>query len=156
MKYLDKITFPELQELTQKAIERYGNEEKTAVAEKVIDVFLHMLDRKNQIQIEQEHPYPGWVSLMIAAGYMHNLFYDGTLVSIFKAREEITELAKELNVPVNGIAALFQAVEGQLGDRMPVESCKPIDSTPNGLFSWACWFVEEYNGNKPLPDCTAY
>lgn len=142
--------------LTTQVLTKYGSVEKIKEAEQVIDVFIHMLYRKNQIQKNDINNLPSWVAVAITAGYLHNVFYDGTLVSLFKCRQEVSILAKELNIPVNGIAAMFQMVEGQLGDRTPVESCIPQDSSPSGLFAWACWFVTEYQKEKPLPNSTSF
>ena len=85
--------------------------------------------------------------------YIHNLFYDGTLSSLFEAREKLTPIAQKNEVPINAASMIFQAVEGQLGEDMPVESCQPRGDSPNRIFAWACWFVEEYNGYKILPEC---
>ena len=148
--------YEQLFELTTKALIAYGSKEKIMIAEQVIDIFIHMLYRKNQIQKNDISNLPAWVAVAIAAGYLHNLFYDGTLTSLFKCRQEVSILAKELNVPVNGIAAMFQMIEGQLGDRTPVESCIPQDASPSGLFAWACWFVTEYKQDKPLPNSTSF
>lgn len=150
--YVRKIHDKPLKNLVSTMLSNYGTEDTVIESHKVIDVLLSMLERKNQLKKDSEH-YPQWVELLIAAGYTHNLFYDGTVMSLFKAREIIVPIAQTLELPVNAVSALCQTIEGQLGDRMPVESCIPADSTPNGLFSWACFFVEEYKGNKKIPNC---
>lgn len=157
LKYIKWIeNYEQLYKLVEQSLLKYGKEDKIKEAEEVLDVFVHMLYRKNQIQKDDITNLPGWVAIAISAGYLHNLFYNGSLTSLFECREKISILAKELNVPVNGIAAMFQMIEGQLGDRTPVESCIPQDSSPSGLFAWACWFVTEYKKNKPLPNSTSF
>lgn len=155
LKYLSKIQYEELRNVVENALQAYTkNEEQTKKAELVIDILLNMLAHKNQIRLDDEH-YPGWVDLLIAAGYIHNLFYDGTVPSLFEAREKLTELCHNNNVPINGMAALFQSIEGQLGDQTPVQSCIPPDGTPNGLFAWACFFADymsEEHNRRPLPN----
>jgi hypothetical protein len=131
-------------------LERYGDAIKFDEAEEVIDVMLAMLTKMKQTN--REH-MPVWVGVMIAAAYIHNLFYDGTLSSLFEAREKLTPIAQKNEVPINAASMIFQAVEGQLGEDMPVESCQPRGDSPNRIFAWACWFVEEYNGYKILPEC---
>ena len=61
-------------------LERYGDAIKFDEAEEVIDVMLAMLTKMKQTN--REH-MPVWVGVMIAAAYIHNLFYDGTLSSLF-------------------------------------------------------------------------
>lgn len=69
--------------LTTQVLTKYGSVEKIKEAEQVIDVFIHMLYRKNQIQKNDISNLPSWVAVAITAGYLHNVFYDGTLVSLF-------------------------------------------------------------------------
>ena len=111
------------------------------------------LEAKNQLT---ENSRPAWVDLFVAAGYMHNMFYDGSVTSLFMAREKISGLAKELGVPINGISLLFSAIEGQFGDRTPVEACIPGEASPNALFAKAVYVVDVYSGNVDFPEGTSY
>ena len=151
-KYIQWMKLSELKKFTEESIEKFGTEKKLQEANSVIDVMMAMLRKKNQIKDDQNNT-AAWVELLVSAALIHNLFYDGTLPSLFMAREKLVALAKENKLPVNAIAAIFQAVEAQLGDETPVESCIPNSSSPNALFAQACWFVEELNGNKQMPAC---
>ena len=142
-----------IKDFTVKSLLEYGSPEAFYEAEKVINVMLEMFRKLHQIN---EETYQVWVDVLISAAYIHNLFYDGTLGGIFAAREKLMSLAKKCEVPVNAAAGIFQAVEGQLGMDMPVEACQVHGDTPNGIFAWACWFVEEFNGTKILPECVAW
>ena len=150
--YLSTFTDPILKSFTVKSLERYGSKKKFKEAEKVINVMIAMFTKMKQTN-EQNRPL--WVELLMSAAYLHNLFYNGTLVSVFQAREKLMPIAKEVNLPINGASLIFQAIEGQLGEDMPVESCQVKGDSPNRIFAWSCWFVEEYNGNKRMPECQA-
>lgn len=102
-----------------------------------------------------ENTRPVWIDILRSAAYLHNLFYDGSLQSVFKAREVLMPLAIKHEVAINGISALFQSIEGQLGEDMPVEACQVKGESPSRIFMWAVWFVEEYNGSKMMPECRA-
>ena len=137
------IKTPEIKKFVELALNRHGSERKVKEANKVTDLLLAMLRKRKQIIDGQ--PSPVWVDVMLAAGLMHNLFYDGTVTSLFMAREKLQQTAETLNVPGNASYSIFQAIECQLGDDTPIESCRPVPSTPNELFTWARWFVHEYS-----------
>ena len=147
---LTTLTDKRLKQFTVEALEIYGSLVKIKEAEKVIQVMLAMLTKMKQIN-EQNRPL--WVEVLISAAYIHNLFYDGTLVSLVKAREILMPLVLKHDVPINAASMIFQAVEGQLGEDTPIESCQPKGDSPNRIFAWACWFVEEFGGNKKMPEC---
>lgn len=142
------IHTPELQDFVKKALDEYGNTNKLNIANQVADILLAMLKKRKQIQDGED--YKPWVEVMLAAALLHNLFYDATLTSLFMAREKLQPLADACKVPQNASYSIFQAIECQLGDDTPIESCRPIPSTPNELFAWACWFVEELHGWKEV------
>lgn len=153
LSFLDSIEYEPLRELTVQAILKYSDEKKLKQAFEVNRLHYALLEFKNQVKANSR---PTWVDLFVAAGYMHNMFYDGTVTSLFMAREKISDLAKELEIPVNGIAMLFSAIEGQFGDQTPVEGCIPNEASPNALFAKAVFVVDVYNGNTPLPNGTSY
>ena len=119
---------------------------KLEEANKVLDVMIGMLKKKKQLRTLDEAAV--WIDVVIAAGLIHNLFYDGSITSLFKAREVLTDKAKEYKVPDNAISAMFQTVECQLGDDTPIPGCIPVSSTPNELFAWSCWFAKEYDNKE--------
>lgn len=153
LRFIDQIAYEPLKNLTVQVIKRYGEIEKLALADKVIDLHMAFLKFKNQLS---DNSRPAWIDLFVAAGYMHNMFYDGTVTSLFKAREMVSDLAKELGVAVNGISMLFSAIEGQFGDKTPVEACIPQEASPNALFAKAVFVVEVYSGIVKLPKGTSY
>lgn len=148
--YLKTIQDDTLKSFITEVLETYGDEPQFHEAEKVINVLEAMFTKMKQMN---QQTRPVWVDVLRVSAYIHNLFYDGSLVSIFEAREKLMPIAVKNNVPINACSMIFQAVEGQLGEDMPVESCQVKGDSPNRLFAWACWFVEEYNGVKPMPKC---
>ena len=114
---------------------------KLKEANNVIEVVEQMLKKKKQIS---ENNVQSFVVVIFAAGLLHNMFYDGSITSLFLAREKLEPLARKYNIPDNYIEALFQTIEAQLGEDTPVPQCKPIPNSPTELFAWACWFVKEY------------
>ena len=85
---------------------------------------------------------------------LHNLFYDGTLESLFAARVKLTSIGVKLGIPVAAQEPIWQAIEGQLGESTPIAALRVNPNSPSGILAEACWNVEERNGNKVIPDLT--
>ena len=147
---INSIENKEIKDFVLYAIKTYGDTNKLNVANEVSDELIARFTKKKQIGSDFR---PAWMDVMTAAALIHNLFYDGTLPSVFMAREKLAKKTIEYNMPINAASAMFLAVESQLGDDMPVESCIPQPGSPNGVFADACWQIEERHGNKKLPDC---
>ena len=148
-RHITAIKEPALNEFVVRALDEYGSVDKLEEGNDVADVMMAMLKKRKQVH--EGEPLQVWIEVMIAAALLHNLFYEGTVTSLFAAREKLTPLAKECKVHTNAYYSIFQAIECQLGDDTPIESCRPVPSTPNEIFAWACWFVEELHGCKEIP-----
>lgn len=140
-RHFQTLKLPEVREFLILSLSEYGTEDKLAEANEVADVTVGMLRKMKQIT---DHGSQTFVEIMIAAALTHNLFYDGTTSSLYKAREVLQPIAKEAGLPDNGSDGIFQAIEAQLGHDTPVPTSKPIPGTPTELFAWAVWFVKEY------------
>ena len=149
-RYFQTIAVPQLKEFVRNAMTEYSSPSKLREANSVILLVLDILKKKRQVS---ENNRPTWIDVMVAAGLLHNLFYDGTLPSLFMAREKLMPIAKELNVPPQMAVGIFQTIESQLGDDTPVEALIPPGNSPNSVFAMACWLVEERNGKKEMPKC---
>lgn len=147
-RHIQAIKTPAIKEFVVRSLNLFGDTNKLNESNRVVDLLLAMLKKRKQIRDGEE--YAPWVEIMIAASLLHNLFYAGTLTSLFEAREKLKPIADVCGIPENGSYAIFQAIECQLGDDTPIESCRPIPSTPNELFAWACWFIEELHGSKEV------
>lgn len=139
-KYLNKITDKGMKQFCEETILNYGSEQKLQTANKVASVCLGLLKKKKLLSTQYANAL---CDIMIVASLLHNVWYDGSVTSLFKAREECFETAKNL-IDSRYVEQIFQTIEAQLGDDTPVEKCCPTPSTPIELFSWAVWFVEEY------------
>lgn len=151
--YLEKIQNEDLKNFVKEMLSKHSTEDKIKKSKKVAETLWKMLRKKKQIS---DNTTPTWVDLLLSACAFYNVFYDGTLTSIFKAREVFVPIILERELlPINAISAIFQTVEAQLGTDMPVESCQPQGDSPNTLFAWAVWSVEEMDEEnpRPLPTC---
>lgn len=140
-RYINAISIESLYDFIVNCYLQYGSMSKLKEANNVIEVVEQMLEKKKQIS---ENNVQSFVVVIFAAGLLHNMFYDGSITSLFLAREKLEPLARKYNIPNNYIEALFQTIEAQLGEDTPVPQCKPIPNSPTELFAWACWFVKEY------------
>lgn len=150
--YFNYIKSSDIKKFTYKSLQKYGNMEKFIEANAVADY----VDRKlknNKIKIDGQNEMR-WIDLLLSATLLHNLFYDGTLHSIFFAREKLTAIGIKSGMTIETMEPIFQAIEGQLGEDMPVPSCRVNPNSPSGILAEACWNIEECIGNKKLPDLT--
>ena len=147
-KHIKFIKIEGLYHFLKDALISYGDTNKLLVANRIVDLTEKMLIKKKQIT---NNDIPSYVEVIKVAGLLHNLFYDGTVSSLFVAREKLEPLAVKHGIPDNYINAMFQTIESQLGDDTPVPQCKPVSGTPTELFAWACWYVDELHGNKKMP-----
>ena len=139
---LDKIIIDEFRELAEEAIEKDGSREKLLVANKVGEVILGILKRKNLIQ-EQAHQ--AFVDVMLTAAMLHNIYYDKEdWTTLFQARKVVTPMAEAKGLHKQSLDALFHTIESQMGEQTPVSECIPKPGTPTEIFSSAVWFVENY------------
>lgn len=139
-RYLSTITTSALSKFAQEAVTKYSTEEKLQEANKVISVLKALYTKKGVIRPNCD---PYFIELMETAAFVHNLFYDGTWISCFIAREKLTDLAKQYDIKGEHIDHIFTIVEGQLGIGMPVVSARPNPNTPVEDFALCCWIVKE-------------
>lgn len=132
-----------------RSIETYGDTNKLIEANHILDLLLRMFEKRH-IYVNQQTAT--FYELMKAAVLIHNLFYNGTLASLFEAREKLTPIALECGLPTHdAINPIFETVEAQLGADTPVPRCAPAIGQPQELFAEACWFVSELHGGKKMP-----
>jgi hypothetical protein len=139
---LDLIAIDELAQFTVECLNRFGNEEDLQEANEVADVMVQML-RKKKILTETAHQ--SFVDVLLVSALLHNLFYEeDDWSSLFFARQGLLPVAEEMNINSTVTDAIFQTIEGQLGEDTPVPMCKPAPNSPTELFATAVWFVKEY------------
>ena len=139
-RYLLKIHTPALAAFAQEAVSKYGTEAKLQEANRVIDVLTALYTKEGIIRPNCD---PYFIELMETAAFAHNLFYDGSWISCFTAREKLTDLAKQCDIKGEHIEHIFTIIEGQLGTDMPVAGARPNPNTPVDDFAFCCWIVKE-------------
>lgn len=85
-RYIQRLKVTELKDFAIRALDVYGDTNKLNQSNQVIGLLLAMLKKRKQIR--EDGSYDPWVEVMIVAGLLHNLLYDGTLTSVFAAREK--------------------------------------------------------------------
>ena len=138
--YLSKMSYDNLRDFANDAIDKYGTEEKLQEANKVIAV-LRALYCKKKIIASNCDPY--FIELMETAAFVHNLFFNGTWISCFTAREKLYDSAQSFKIKGEHIDHIFTIVEGQMWYDMPVAGVRPNPNSPVDDFAMCCWIVKE-------------
>ena len=139
----ENLAYPDVKEFVKEALQTYGCWNQLMSAIQVENVLIDMMEKQKLI-------VPGSVTTLVevmkAAALLHNLFYtdDYFWPDLFTARIELKPLADKYTIAEEIQNAVFQTIEAQLGQDMPVPLCRPTPATPTELFAWAVWFVKEY------------
>ena len=128
------------------ALEKYGDIDKLREANKVADFLVARLKKRGMYEDPRNAE---WMAITYAATMVHNLFYDGSVASLFAARDKLAYAAVQAKVKDNHFEFICQHIEGQLGEDCPVSMCKVKDDSPQGMLALARWFVVELNGEIP-------
>lgn len=139
MKALEFIKTEALVEFVEELVKEYGSDEKTAFADMVTDNLEKILTRKKLLVPGVQQMF---IEVLFAAAAVHNLFYDGTITSLFVLRENVNKDKDKFEMEI--IEAVLQTVEAQLGDETPVPLCKPTVNSPTEIFALAVWIAKNY------------
>lgn len=150
LKRKHEIKIEPLANFVDAAIAKYGTESKFEEAEKVVNVLLQLLKKKRLVR---ELGYSELNDTLIAAAYLHNLFYDYTVENVngdlgnwtrlFEARYTLSKMEESKNVSDQILYAIFQSIEGQLADDMPVPYCRVDIGSPAVFLGNAVFMVKE-------------
>lgn len=136
------VQIEELQVFIERAHAEFGSPEKAAEADVVADILIQMLEKRGMIS---EHANQSFIDVLITAAYLHNLFYNEyEWTTLFKAREILMPIAKDMGIAENVTDVIFQTIEAQLGNETPVPSSRPAPNSPVELFANAIWIAKEY------------
>lgn len=150
-KNIKAIHIESLNDFVVKALKEYGTTNKLNQANQVWNMLEQLMKKKH---IYNEGQLVTFYEIVRAATLLHNLFYEGTITSLFMAREKLTPLAKECGLPEHDVInPIFELIEGQLGADTPVPRCVPTPNHPQELLALACWLIEELHGGKKMPAC---
>ena len=144
-KALKKITIPEIQQFTVFGVMKRSNEEELSDALDAFDVLEDFLIKRRQY-----NPLcPSKMSdCVFAAMLLHNIWFNDMeddvddWVEVFSARKVMSDLATEFCILNHALADgafdyIFQLIESQLGEDMPVQNCRPV----TGQMSYCLWEV---------------
>lgn len=141
---LETIKMDEIKDFITESLQVYTeSSEPSDKANKVAEVVLGILEERGLVS---EHSNQTFVDVLIAAALLHDVFQNETagFLWVFQARNDLSGLADANSVPKQIQDAIFDAIEGQLGERMPVAKSRPQPGTPQEMFSYAVWFVNKY------------
>lgn len=146
---LKQLDIDEIREFTEEALSGYGTAEKYEEANRVTDVMLKLLQKKKFINPVMKKQ--AWLNALIAGSLLHNLFYSGTISSLFAARDALYLTAKVKGIPPDTFHAVCSVIESQLGEDNPIAGCRAVPNTPGEAFVTACWIVSEQDKGKEMP-----
>lgn len=122
------------------AVTTYGTQDKFEEAGKVIKVMTAYYTKK-KIIADNVNPY--FFELMQTAAYIHNLFFDGSWISCFTARDKLYDMAIAAGIQREHVEHIFTIIEGQMGVDMPVAGARPNPNSPVEDFALCCWITKE-------------
>lgn len=130
----------QFQDFIVNAVTTYGTQEKFNEAVKVINIMTAYYTKK-KIIADNVNPY--FFELMQTAAYIHNLFFDGSWISCFIARDKLQDMAVAAGIQREHAEHIFTIVEGQMGFDMPIAGSRPNPNSPVEDFALCCWIVKE-------------
>lgn len=155
-KFLNLLSIQEMKEFVSTLLEKYGSEyqikHSIAAAEILVE---YLMARKMFNPIAPNKS----TDTAIAAVLVHNLFYDRTLLAtkkekvdswmqVFKLRNETKELRLKLGEKnygvMDAIDYVYQIVEAQMGEEMPVIACRPVNGQITYIVWEVLWFYYKY------------
>lgn len=138
--WLDRFENEPFKKFIHDALVRYGTQDKFEEAVRLIRV-IRALYTKRKIIADNVNPY--FVELMETAAFIHNLFFDGSWISCFMARDKLYDSATAAGIKGEHVEHIFTIVEGQLGVDMPVAGVRPNPNSPVEDFALCCWITKE-------------
>lgn len=144
-KYLVTFENQPFKKFIEETLINYGTQQKFKESVKVISV-MESYYKKKKIIADNVNPY--FIELMKTAAFIHNLFFDGSWISCFTAREKLYDRALIAGIQREHIEHVFTIVEGQLGSDMPVAGARPNPNSPVEDFALCCWITKELLKNE--------
>lgn len=142
---LNDMDNKDLQQIVKSVLIDYGTKAKLAFAEKAADIMTGIFTEYGFIGINGQRQ--GWVDYSIAAVYLHNLFTsDNDWTTVFNARKNLTQIFVDAGMPEQAYSSIFQCIEAQYGEKMPVEKCRVIKNSPMELMYLSIWFAGQLLG----------
>lgn len=143
-RFIDLINIDDLREAVYKALEHADYTIKDEYENKVAEVLLDALIKKNLLSANNR---PYYIDTLLSACFLHNIYYDEQHkpTSLMKAREEFDYIYDEYNIPEDVREMIWDAIESQCGDFTPMLKTKPAPNSPQDLFATCVWVVKSNN-----------
>lgn len=158
---LNLLSINEMREFVTTLLEKYGSEYQLKHSLAAADVLIDYLKARKMFNPLAPNKS---TDTAIAAVLVHNLFYDRTLMSnkevrvdswmqVFKLRNSTKELRLELGEKnygvMDAIDYVYQIVEAQMGEEMPVIACRPVNGQITYIVWEVLWFYYNYLAKTP-------
>ena len=139
MTVYEKIGTEEMKKFAKEVINGHSKSGSVSeTAEKAVEILHGLLEERDLIQ---QHGNQMFVDILTCAAIIHDVFpVKECWTESFTFRKELMNLAsKEYEMPEPICNSLFETLEAQLGNRMPITKCRPQPGTPQDLFATAIW-----------------
>ena len=147
------ITLPEVQQFVVFGVMKCSTEEKLLDALDEFNMLKDFLTRRGEYNPLMPNKQNDCV---FAAMLLHNIWYDQRVddpdddwIKVFVARQRMAKLAKEFIVLSpscrDGVFDyIFQMIEAQLGEEMPVQDCRPMTGRMSYCMREIIWLYSTY------------
>lgn len=137
--FLDKIEIPELKSFVGKALIEFGSVTKLKRANKVADIVWQKFEHAGYIT---NLGHQQFVDITLAACLLHNLFIKAdNIPSLFKHRAELAKIEGECEIDERLVEFIYEMIEGQFGDKSPIQKLRPTPNSPGATFADAVWQI---------------
>lgn len=142
-RYIDFIsTTDDLKDFVRDCFTVAGKE-ITEYENKVCEILLDSMIKKGLLDTDNHQIY---VDTMLVSALLHNTYFDDEdiLGTLFKPRDNFDSVADKYEIPEQFREAIWDGVEGQLGDMTPIAKIKPSPNTPQDLLANSIWIVRNF------------
>lgn len=136
------LPYEEGRKLVEYSREKYGNEESLEKTIKVTNVLIDYF--KAQGFNLAKKTYMPMIEALVISALLRDLFFDGTFISLVRARHELEEYALDNGCDPSLTSAVFAAIESSMGMDTPNKMLVPTPDKPTGMLVIAIWVAENY------------
>ena len=152
---LNRISISSIREYAETVLEKHGSERQVSISLEIINVLIPYLKARHMYnELSGNKP----TDTAIVAVLLHNIFYDRTTLTkdealkcwknVFLLREKTQYIADEFAAKdfncYDAIGYVFQIVEAQMGEDMPVIACRPTSGQITYIVWEVLWFYYTY------------
>lgn len=142
---LEIIVDENIRNFVTEALILHGTKAKLKTANKVANYIYRRFSYKGYINEAGQQKF---VDLVIAAAFLHNLFFNRKEIStLFICRDKLMSLEYKHNVYADA-AYIYRCIEAQIGEVHPIEKIKPLPNSPESELADAVYVVGDYKNIK--------